>query len=1158
MALPALGGVASIALVASMGVGASGALRTRSLLAAGVVLATTLGFVLVQLDRQRRQHQLQRGGSRSDYLDYLRGVREIARDAATRQRADLLDQFPDPQALPVAAASATPAADGALRVRVGLASSPLDLELVAPERTPGEPPDPVAAGALERLLALHRTQSDLPATLDLRRHRRITAGRAEARALLCSAASRHGPDQVRIAVVARPDLLQQWEWPKWLPHALSTSEHDAAGALRLITSNPSALAIAPGDPAHLVLVLDELPVDASVTTLLDLTPSHTVIQIEEDAAPLTEVPDRCSVWLAEAIARRVAGRHSRTTSAPTTLDDLLRADAVSRQRLRVPIGVTEAGTPVHLDIRESAEGGTGPHGLVVGATGSGKSELLRTLTVGLALSHSPEALNFVLVDFKGGATFAGLGSLPHTSALITNLDDDLTLVDRMHDALAGELVRRQEALRAAGDFASLRDLDAARAAGADVPALPSLLVIIDEFSELLATRPELAELFAAIGRLGRSLGIHLLLATQRLDEGRLRGLEAHLGFRIALRTFSAAESRAAIGVTDAHELPRTPGVGYLATGPGALVRFRAAHVSAPVVRRDDRARRVLPFSAAPVTEAGDAPVPDIPEPSYLEAAVTAASAQAGAGRRAHRIWLPPLEGTVPLLALLPDLVADPALGLTSPAWRSTGPRTVPIGVVDRPREQRHDPLIVRLDGPTGHAAVIGAPRSGTSSLLRTVVSGLALTSTPEEAEFLLIDLAGRDLMALAGLPHVIAAADRQRPDRIRRMVAEATSRSDRAGREPGQPDLFVVIDGWGSVRELLPDLETELISLAQRSLSCGVHLIVSATRWGDLRPALRDVIGTRLELRLGDASESEHGRQLARLVPVKPGRGLSPTGHHFLSAHPGDATETVARVRDAWPGPDAPALAELPFRVDLAQLQRDHATRPGDALILGVAEDLEPLRFTPAELPHLLAYGDSGSGKSTLLRTVAREVARSHQPDAARLLVVDPRRSLLGEMPETHLLDHLATPDAITRALTDLAEVLRGRLPGPEVGLADLRARAWWSGPEVWLLVDDHDLIRSGADSPFRPLHELLPHAAEIGLHVVLARRTRGAARAQHEPIIQTLRDTGAPVLLLDGPPEEGLLAGSHRAAPQPPGRGRLVTRRAAGLVQLAWLEPRS
>ncbi|MDF2823317.1 MAG: secretion protein EccC, partial [Mycobacterium sp.] len=183
----------------------------------------------------------------------------------------------------------------------------------------------------------------------------------------------------------------------------------------------------------------------------------------------------------------------------------------ARKRLRVPVGVTPSGQPLELDIKESAEGGMGPHGLCIGATGSGKSEFLRTLVLAMVTSHSPEALNLILVDFKGGATFLGLDGLPHIAAIITNLEEELTMVDRMRDALAGEMNRRQELLRSAGNFANVGDYQRARAAGAPLEPLPALFIVVDEFSELLSQKPDFAELFVMIGRLGRSLHIHLLL-----------------------------------------------------------------------------------------------------------------------------------------------------------------------------------------------------------------------------------------------------------------------------------------------------------------------------------------------------------------------------------------------------------------------------------------------------------------------------------------------------------------------------------------------------------------------------------------------------------------------------------------------------------------------
>src|SRR5262249_41095 len=214
--------------------------------------------------------------------------------------------------------------------------------------------------------------------------------------------------------------------------------------------------------------------------------------------------------------------------------------------------------PLELDLKESAQGGMGPHGILIGATGSGKSELIRTLVLSLALTHSSEKLNMILVDFKGGATFLGLDGLPHVSALITNLADELPLVDRMQDALQGEMVRRQELLRKCG-YSSLHEYERAGAQGTELDPLPTLVIIVDEFGELLSTKHEFVDLFMMIGRLGRSLGVHLLLASQRFDEGRVHTLETHLSYRMALRVLSSMESRSIIGTHDAYEQPLQPG-----------------------------------------------------------------------------------------------------------------------------------------------------------------------------------------------------------------------------------------------------------------------------------------------------------------------------------------------------------------------------------------------------------------------------------------------------------------------------------------------------------------------------------------------------------------------------------------------------------------------
>jgi S-DNA-T family DNA segregation ATPase FtsK/SpoIIIE len=456
----------------------------------------------------------------------------------------------------------------------------------------------------------------------------------------------------------------------------------------------------------------------------------------------------------------------------TTLTDLLRlSDArglspavtwqprPARNRLRVPIGLGADGRPVELDIKEAAQGGMGPHGLVVGATGSGKSELLRTLVLALAVTHSSETLNFVLVDFKGGATFLGLETLPHVSAVITNLEDELPLVDRMHDALHGELVRRQELLRAAGNHASLRDYEQAREQGADLRPLPTLFIVLDEFSELLSAKPEFIELFVMIGRLGRSLGVHLLLASQRLEAGRLRGLDTHLSYRIGLRTFSAAESRAVLGVADAHSLPPEPGNAYLMFETTGMTRFKAAYVSGPYQVAAARNRtsaahgghrgKIVWYGTERVPmPAVVAPPPVAEEKGRQDSLLDIVVGRlAGQGPAAHRIWLPPLKEPSSLDQLLPPVEATPEHGLTA---AGTGPERpgrlhAVAGIVDSPFDQQREPYWLDLSGAAGNVAIVGAPQTGRSTLLRTLITSLALTHTPREVQFYCLDFGGGTL-----------------------------------------------------------------------------------------------------------------------------------------------------------------------------------------------------------------------------------------------------------------------------------------------------------------------------------------------------------------------------------------------------------------------------
>ncbi len=948
-------------------------------------------------------------------------------------------------------------------------------------------------------------------------------------------------------------------------------------------------------------------------------------------------PDTLSLAEAEALARELAPLRPARGGAPgddalavnTTLTTLLGiADPEAldlpglwrsrpaRSRFRVPIGLDAGGQAVELDIKESAQGGMGPHGLVIGATGSGKSELLRTLVLGLALTHPPEVLNFVLVDFKGGATFLGLDGLNHVSAVITNLEQELPLVDRMRDALHGEMVRRQELLRSAGNYASVRDYERDRERGATLDPLPTLFVVVDEFSELLAAKPEFIDLFVMIGRLGRSLGVHLLLASQRLEEGRLRGLDTQLSYRIGLRTFSAAESRIVLGAPDAYELPSAPGSGYLKVNVAGMTRFKAAYVSGPAEPEPLPRSAPLHFAAAVVPYGPEYVSPQettAPPAALLPGTADGAPAElavreteslaredtahqeslldrvvrqlAGQGEAARRIWLAPLGLPPALNVLLPPLFITPR-GCTTDDERWRGRLQAVAGIVDRPFEQRRDPLWADLSGAAGHVGVAGGPQSGKSTMLRTLICSLALLHTPEEVQFYCLDFGGGTVGALAGLPHVGGVATRQQADRVRRTVAEVQTVADRrehefasrgiesiaayrsmraSGEIAGDSfgDVFLVVDGWLTVRQEFEQLETAITALAARGLGYGIHVIAATNKWSEFRPGIRDLLGTKFELRLGDPYESEMGRALAMNVPERsPGRGLTRDGLHFQTALPRidgqpsvdglpDAVrKLVETVEVAWPGRRAPEVRMLPDVFPAAGLPT--AEQAPAAVPFGIDETtLSPVSLDFSADPHFLVLGDMESGKSNLLRLAAEGIVARYPPDRARLIVIDYRRSLLDAGDSEHRIGYAASSSAAASLVADAREALLERLPSASLTADELRARSWWKGADLYLIVDDYDLV-AGASNPLLPMVDLLPQARDIGLHLILARSAGGAGRAMFEPVVQRLREMGTPTLLMSASKDEGQLFGIKPQA-LPAGRGYLVARRGAPrLVQTA------
>jgi DNA segregation ATPase FtsK/SpoIIIE, S-DNA-T family len=935
------------------------------------------------------------------------------------------------------------------------------------------------------------------------------------------------------------------------------------------------------------------PSEADVRVVLSPGAAATVEERRGEGGRTEGVwPDSADLGLCEAIARTLAPlRLEDRERGPAGADEVRALDLLGlrsaaevdpvagwrprprREQLRVPIGVGATGEPVTLDLKQAAEGGLGPHGLIVGATGSGKSELLRTLISGLALRHPPDTLSVVLIDYKGGAAFAELSRLPHAAGLITNLQRDGSLVDRMRDALLGEQERRQSMLRDAGNIDDIRAYRQAREQDPSLPPMPYLLVVVDEFGELLSSRPEFIDLFLGIGRVGRSLGMHLLFSSQRLEEGKLRGLESHLRYRICLRTYSAVESKVVLGTPDAYLLPPFPGAAYLKVDTAIYERFKVALVSGSGRAEPEEPRgpvtAVAPFApglgggAARARAAANGE--DGGGPSDLDVLVDRMVAAHGGGP-VHQVWVPPLPRSLEAARLE-----------RREAWWERERRDqgvgATVGLLDLPAEQRTQPLVLDFAGAAGHLAIVGAPQTGKSTFLKGLVTALAREHTPDEARLYCVDLGGGTLAELEAAPHVGGVATKLDRELVRQTVrhvqglleerelgfrrlglasmADARARRARGDLDVELPDVFLVVDNWAALKRDFDGLDQEVEQIANGGLNYGVHVLLSANRWAEIRPHLRDNVGSRLELRLNDPIDSEHGRRVADALPGDvPGRGLGPDALHFQAALPD--VDAAREAADRWERPPAPPVPMLPLRVEPAALPAPGADTAG-----GVPIGLEELRLEPVYLdlaggdPHFLVLGDAESGKSTFLRWFASALAARQDPGRAQIALVDYRRSLLDLADQPHVRAYAANAAMAAALAAELRGELSGRLPGPNATREELLRGVSWTGPRLFLLVDDYDLVPGAAESPLLALVDLLAHGRDVGFHLVLARRVGGVSRSAFEPFYQRVTELRAPGLIMSGDPDEGPLIGGRRAMPLPPGRGWLVRRdRRTSLIQ--------
>ena len=731
----------------------------------------------------------------------------------------------------------------------------------------------------------------------------------------------------------------------------------------------------------------------------------------------------------------------------------------------MPIGITATGDPLYFDLKDEAEGGMGPHGLMIGMTGSGKSQTLMSILLSLLTTHSADRLIVIYADFKGEAGADIFRNFPQVVAVISNMAEKRSLADRFADTLRGEVARREQLLKETGRrvqgsaFNSVTEYENAIAAGHDLPPLPTLFVVADEFTLMLADHPEYAELFDYVARKGRSFRIHILFASQTLDVGKIKDIDKNTSYRIGLKVASPSVSRQIIGVEDAYHIEsgrEHKGVGFLVPAPGAVpIKFRSTYVDG--IYEPPRVDRSIVVHAVPEPQLFTAgrvePEPDtvivddgadvdVPAPQKLIA--TVGDQLAHYGPRAPQLWLPPLDDSIPLVEVLGRS------GIAARQWRW------PLGEIDKPFEMRRDPLVFDATSAAANVVIHGGPKSGKSTALQTFVLSAAALHSPRDVTFYCLDYGGGQLHALADLAHVGSVASPLEPERIRRTFGEleqllrARQQRGPSDRDDGYGEVFLVIDNLYAFSRDNTDafntrnpLLAKVTELVNAGMSYGIHVVITTPNWLEVPLTMRDGLGLRLELKLHDSQDSNVRvvgalRRPADSVPAdQPGRGLTMAAEHFLIATP--PLKSIPAINAQYPDVTAPPVRLLPTDLSPAALAPLYPA-PERVVVGQREEDLAPVAIDFADNPLLMVFGDSKSGKTTLLRHLIRTIRENSRPDQVAFTVIDRRLQLVDE---PLFGDNEYTPniDRILPAMLGLSALIEKRRP--PAGLSTEELSGW-------------------------------------------------------------------------------------------------------------------
>ena len=1074
-----------------------------------------------------------------------------------------------------------------LTLRLGSGSLPASFEARTAREHLTLEEDPLAPRAAE-LAARYEAVPGCPIVLGLREA--VTAGivgdREQAlrlaRNLAVQAAVHHSADELRIVTLCRPEEWPRWQFVKWLPHAFASGRSrrliadSPEAARRLLVPLEEELAArerrgSEKEPLPYYLFLCAAPEYLRARRLLSLLTkndpslgacavflSDRLENLPKECSLIVDVKagrgrclrrdaaDQAQEFTVDAMDEESFDAFARAL-APVRLEEdgqrelpravtFLQGYGVRRpeefdvasnwksgrpdKSMAVPIGVRAGNEPFVFDIHQSRHG---PHGLVAGMTGSGKSEMAQSWILSMALRFSPQQVSFVLIDFKGTGLLLPFRRLPHLAGSISDLDKNIS---RNLASLESELTRRKKLLDSHGVSTISDYLRLFRAGKAEEP-MPYLFLIVDEFAEFKQQFPEFMPVVDRVFAIGRTLGVHIILLTQKPGSVVDEKMSANTRFRWCLKVASAADSRDMLGTPDAAYLAN-PGSAYVRIGEGEIYEQIQSYWSGapydPLGKRRDAGSESIALVQTDGTRAGlleDGTVGTRVRRTELETTVAYLDRFAEEHHipRAAPIWTEKLPERLPLAALLPD-------GFSGGVWPQGGDLCLPAGLADDPANQRQFPFLLDF-AQQGHIAVYGASGSGKTTLLSAAVVSAALSLPPDAVSVYLMDFGG-GMGPLEGLPHVGGAAAGEDGAKIRKlasMLADELQRRRKLFASCGAknlesyreltggrlPRVLLVLDNFAPVPSLYPELDPFFAELSRDGAAFGMHWLVSAANPSALPFRVSQNFKWAAALHLPD--RLDYGAIVGRTGGLEPedvpGRGLMkgtpPLEFQAALPVPGDteperlrALRALCEAMDAaWKGARPAPIPVMPQEVSLADAS-------GEGIFLGLdTEEFSAVSFDPAGTPFLLLSQAPDAGGEVLLTAILAQYAER----APEKLFCFAPNGLPAPVPGLRLLRGGAELD---EALAALMPVLQRRKEAAESGEQE-------AFPPIVVAVADLAACRAAASEQSRKRFHLIAALGRgLGVYAAVLGSCADVSRlaVQGDPFLTELAENGAAVLL--------------------------------------------